>query len=275
VAYRENGTKMTLPPNRETMTIEQPRKRSRLKVIAVVGLVALVIGGYGLYRYFSGDAPDPVDLDRTVAAVTTTVADGSTTTPADGSATTLADGGVEGSWTVDTSIGDFAFDDATASFAGFRVDEELAGIGAAEAVGRTPEVSGSIEITGTTLQAATIEADLTAIVSNEPRREAAIQRALDTSTNPLATFTLTSPVDFGEAAATGARISVTAVGDLTVNGVTNPVEIPIEAQLVEGNILVTGSLPIVFADYDVTAPRAPIVLSVADNGTLEFQLWLS
>ncbi|MET0697177.1 MAG: hypothetical protein ABWZ58_07095 [Acidimicrobiia bacterium] len=32
---------------------------------------------------------------------------------------------------------------------------------------------------------------------------------------------------------------------------------------------------ILFADYSVTVPSAPVVVSVEDNGILEFQLWLS
>ena len=31
---------------------------------------------------------------------------------------------------------------------------------------------------------------------------------------------------------------------------------------------------ILFADYSVTVPRAPGVVSVEDNGILDFQLWL-
>ena len=68
---------------------------------------------------------------------------------------------------------------------------------------------------------------------------------------------------------------MTALGDLTINGVTNSVEIALEAQLVEGNILVTGSLPVVFADYGVQTPTAPVVVSVEDNGTVEMQVWFS
>ncbi|MEX1126832.1 MAG: hypothetical protein WEE53_14320, partial [Acidimicrobiia bacterium] len=60
-----------------------------------------------------------------------------------------------------------------------------------------------------------------------------------------------------------------------INGVTNTVEIPLQAQLVDGMILVTGSTELLFADYGVNTPTAPVVLSVEDHGTLEFQLWFS
>ena len=51
--------------------------------------------------------------------------------------------------------------------------------------------------------------------------------------------------------------------------------VEIEARLAEGMILVVGSTEIVFADYDVTVPSAPVVLSVEDRGTLEIQLLMA
>ena len=57
----------------------------------------------------------------------------------------------DGTWKVDTSIGSFA--DNTSSFVGYRVQEQLAGIGANKAVGRTPDVSGTLTLSGTTVTA--------------------------------------------------------------------------------------------------------------------------
>ena len=48
----------------------------------------------------------------------------------------------------------------------------------------------------------------------------------------------------------------------------------LDAQLVEATVVVVGSTEIVFSDYGVTVPSAPIVVSVADRGTLELQLLL-
>jgi polyisoprenoid-binding protein YceI len=84
---------------------------------------------------------------------------------------------------------------------------------------------------------------------------------------------LTEPIDLGTDAETGETVTATATGDLTINAVTKPVTIPIEAKLVDGRILVTGSLDLVFADYNVETPSAPIVLSLENEGVMEFQLW--
>jgi polyisoprenoid-binding protein YceI len=177
---------------------------------------------------------------------------------------------------VDTTVGEFTVtEDTDATFAGFRVEEVLQSIGSSTAVGRTPDVAGTVEIDGTTLSSAEIVVDLTSIQSDEARREGRIQQALGTDASPTATFLLTEPIRLGDGAAKGEVVSAVATGELTINGVTNTVEIPVEARLVDAKILVTGSTGVTFSDYDITVPSAPVVLSVEDRGILEFQLWLS
>ena len=116
---------------------------------------------------------------------------------------------------------------------------------------------------------------MTAITTNESRRDDKVQSALDTAEFPTATFVLTEPIELGAAAADGEPVSTTATGELTIHGVTTTVTIPIEAQLVDDNIVVVGSLDIVFADYGVSVPTAPIVVSAEDHGTIELQLFFT
>ena len=238
-----------------------PRTRNALILGAVV--VALLAGG--ILWYVSRDSPDEVDLDT----ATEQVRDRTTTTGA-GSGETTPDG-VEGTWTVDTESGEFDFETATGSFVGFRVEEQLANIGAATAVGRTGELTGTLTIDGTSVTEASFEVDLTTITTNESRRDRRVQEALHTDQHPTATFELTEPIELGEGVESG-QVAVDAVGDLTVNGVTRPFTIPIEAELVEGTIVVVGSTEIVFSDFDVEVPSAPVVVSAEDRGTLELQL---
>ncbi len=232
------------------------------------GLVILVLIGGGLYWFLSDDAPPAVDLDTAAGSVTTTTSSddtGTTGAPA-------ADGDIAGTWTVDADSGDVEFESATGSFVGFRIGENLASIGVTEAVGRTRDVSGTLTIDGTTATEATFEADMTAITTNESRRDDKVQSALETDQFPTATFVLTEPIELGDGAASGEDVKVDAVGDLTIHGVTKSVTFPLEAKLVEGTVVVVGSLPVVFADYDVEVPRSPVVVSVDDHGTLELQL---
>jgi len=251
----------------------------------------VVLGAVGIWWvFFSDDAPEAVSIDAANqqldedlgAAVEDEAAesesdapdpdDGVTDeTPAEAPATD----GVNGTWVIDSEIGTFDFESASGSFAGFRVDEELT-IGEVEAVGRTDAVSGSITIDGETLTAADVTVRLTDLVSNDSRRENAIQDALDTAQFPQATFVLDEPVDLPAIEAGGDPIDVDATGTLTVHGVSNPATFSLTALVRDdGFAVITGSSPVVFDDYGVTPPSAPVVVSVDDEGTIELQLILT
>lgn len=247
-----------------TETRPLSKTRRRWVIPTVMAGVVLAAAVAGVVWFFSGDAPPEVDLSETASAV------------AGNETSNSASGDIGGTWVVDTSVGTFTVEEAaTATFVGFRVEEVLSSVGSTTAVGRTPAIEGTVSIDGTTLTGVEITADMTVIVSDESRRDDNIQDALQTSVNPTATFALTEPIDLGSGAAEGEVVTVPAAGELTINGVTNEIEIPIEAQLVDGRILIIGSTEIVFADYDVEAPSAPVVVSVEDHGVLEIQLWLS
>ena len=89
--------------------------------------------------------------------------------PAEPSTAGSETGGIAGTWTVDPTVG--SFDDFSGSFVGYRVQEELASVGATEAVGRTPDVTGTLTVDGTTITAAEFTADLTTLQSDEGNRD--------------------------------------------------------------------------------------------------------
>ncbi|MEM8905875.1 MAG: YceI family protein [Actinomycetota bacterium] len=257
---------MTATAPSPTPETTNPRRR-RLMIGGGILAVILIVAGVGLWWFFRDDAPAEVDLATAVEQVTSGDEASTGDAPAGG-----GDVEIDGAWAVDTSIGDFDFETATGSFAGFRVEEELSTIGSTTAVGRTGGVAGTLEIEGTTLSSAEISADLSQITTNDSRRDSRARGALDTDNFPEATFVLAEPVDFGAAAAEGEAVSVTATGDLTIKGVTQRVEFPLQAQLSEGVVVVVGSLDVTFSDFDVEVPSAPIVVSVDDEGVLELQL---
>jgi polyisoprenoid-binding protein YceI len=239
------------------------RRAPRRKLLRwSLGALAVVIIGAGafVWWFFRGDAPDAVSIGNAVAQVQDSQAEYT---------------GVDGTWSVDTSVGEFSYEDSTGTFVGLRVEEELSRIGSTTAVGRTPDVTGTLEIEGTSVTSVSIEADMTAITTNESRRDDKVQSALDTAGFPTATFVLTKPIDLGSADAEGGAVSTTATGELTIHGVTKTVTIPIEAQLVDDNVVVVGSLDVVFADYGVSVPSAPIVVSAEDHGVIELQLFFT
>jgi len=246
------------------------RKRWWIVALAAV-LVLVVAGGAVWYFVFRDNAPAEVSLDRAASSL-----DGehSGTTATSGGDTASTGSGLDGTWTVNQSIG--SFNDFSSSFAGFRVQEQLAGIGAKTAVGRTPKVTGSMTIEGTTVPKASFDVDMTTLTTDDARRDGAIQtQAIETARFPKASFVLTQPIDLGSIPADGQQIDIDATGNLTLHGVTKQVTIPLQAQRKGDVIAVVGSLDIPFSDYSISQPRAAAVLSVDDHGTMEVQLFFT
>ncbi len=242
------------------------KRRPRLLIaIAALVVVAGAAGLYGLATLFLHPAPAAVSL---VPGSTQPAA--SVGALPSGAAATLSSG-LDGTWSVDTSIG--AFSDFTASWVGYRVDETLAGNRANTAVGRTPDVTGSLVMVGTQITSVGVTANVQTLQSDDNRRDGQLHRqALETDQFPEATFKLTTPIDLGSTPTDGGTISVTATGELTLHGVTRTVQVPIEARLSGDVVTVAGSVAIQFADYGIDQPSSFIVLSVEDHGTMEFQL---
>jgi polyisoprenoid-binding protein YceI len=239
--------------------------RSRVLIAATLVVVAVVVGGYIAYdQVLRGDSVAALALPSASPApsdsAAATASSGSTAAPA---ANTTD---VAGTWSV-----------GSGSQAGYRVREQLANLPAeSDAVGRTDQVSGSITLTTsggtTTLTTATISVDTTSITSDKSQRDNRLRsQGLETDQYPTATFTLTAPVEIPAAALAGTATDVTLTGDLTLHGVTKSVQIPAQAQLVNGAIQVAGSITFPLSRYSITAPNVGgIIVSIADQGTLEF-----
>ena len=260
--------------------------RRRPVIIVASLVVAVLVAGIGVWWFLlRSDAPPAVNLDDAVASVTTTTTGPATTTTTI-TTSTVATGGEPTSTTAPVTTtttitatgaqqldGTWQVDDSGTSFVGYRVEEELANFGFTEAVGRTTLVSGSLELSDLSITSVAVEADMTALRSDSSRRDGALRsQALETNRFPTADFELTEPIALDGEPAPGEALEFTATGDLTIHGVTRPVAIPLQAQLVEDVIVVVGSLPVIFSDYDIDPPSAAIVLSVEDNGVMEFQL---
>jgi polyisoprenoid-binding protein YceI len=248
---------------------------SRRLIIDVAALAAagvLAFGGW--YAFLRGDGPAPVSLDtavqglqpsptapRATAAVTAaTTAAPSTATPA--VASKAAPGGAS-TWSVD----------GASSLVGYRAKEELSGIGANTAVGRTSTVTGQLQFDGKSVSALQVTADLRNLRSDESRRDNFLrQQGLETNRFPEATFALAEPIAVTVPVAEGATMAATAKGDLTVHGVTKRVDFPVEGKLSGGKLVVVGSMHTTFADFNMTKPRVPLVLSIDDDLLIELSL---
>jgi polyisoprenoid-binding protein YceI len=271
-----------------TRTAGRPRTGSYVIIAATLVSVLLFLAGVGIwYQFFRDDSPPPVSLSSAVSSLddatptattqvsataepsTEATATGApevaaTTTP-EAATTDAASTGLDGDWTIDTALD---------TFVGYRVGEELANVGTTEAVGRTSTVTGGVTVEDGTVISGMFEADLTTLESDKSMRDGQLGRqGIETDTYPTATFTLTQPLALDATLADGEAVQATAVGELTLHGVTNSVEIPLEIQASNGVIVVVGSLDIAFADYNIAQPSSMRVLSIDDHGVLELQLF--
>jgi polyisoprenoid-binding protein YceI len=236
------------------------RRNILLVAVAIFVVAAIAAGGYGLWYILIGPGgPAAVSGEAPVIPAGVSVA----------APTTL-----DGSWQVNQTLGSIT--DFSSSWVGYRVQEQLAGVGGHTAVGRTPKVTGSLTLSGSTVSAVSIAADLTVLVSDDPQRHDQLRRqAIQTDSFPTATFTLTGPIHLGTLPGDGTAVAVTGTGSLTIHGTSKTVQISLQAQRQGGIIAVAGSVPIVFADYGFSGPNSFAVVSVNDHGTMELHLLLT
>jgi polyisoprenoid-binding protein YceI len=239
------------------MTRLRARRLGRWLLGGIVALAILVVGGTWLYIHvIEGPAPAPLSLGS-----------GSTTSPsAAGSAAAgiASTASVAGEWQV-----------AAGSVVGYRVNEVLAGQDNV-AVGRTSDITGSMTIDGSLVTTASFTVQMATIHSDESERDAQFDgRIMDTARYPTGALTLTTPIDLGTVAAGGVIRSYQASAKLTLHGVTRSVTFTLQAERGSAAIDVSGSIPIVFADWGIANPSFGSFVTTQDHGLLEFLITFS
>lgn len=238
--------------------------------IAIAAVLAVLVAAVAVWFFFiRDDSPAEFDIGSAADAAETDSPEDVVVDDPD------APIDPDGAWTVDS---EFVADDGTRSEAGYRVDEVLQVAGQSTAqtvVGRTADVTGTISIEGTKLTQARFEVQMSTVETDDSRRDGRFRSALAVSDFPTAVFELTSPADFGEVPNPGETVSTTIEGEMTIHGVTKTVELTMDAVITNGRLVVVGSTPVVFTDYEVTKPTAAIVVSLDDEGVIEFQLFMT
>jgi len=214
-----------------------------LLIGVTVALVAGVGGPYVFIHFVEGKAPAKFSLSASSASPSASLG-----------------GAVDGTWRI-----------ASGSQVGYRVHEILFGQ-TNEAAGRTSSVSGTITVAGTKITAASFTVDMTSVTSDKPMRDRQYNgRIMQTSTYPTSTFSLSDPIVFGSVPPQNSPQTKTATGKLTLHGVTKTVTFTIRCERTGDTAQVTGSIPITFADYNISNPSfGPVTTD--DHGTLEFKL---
>jgi polyisoprenoid-binding protein YceI len=217
---------------------------------AAAAVVVLAVGGTFIYIHLiSGPTPAPLSLKPSPGS-------GRPATAGDSAATSVG-----GTWKI-----------ATGSVVGYRVKEVLFGQNHV-AVGRTSTITGHLTISGTTVTAAAFTVQMATIKSDASERDGQFRgRIMDTAAYPTGTLTLTKPIALGTLPAVGVVKGYTAVADLTLHGQTRPVTFPLSAERTSSEIEVSGSIPILFANWDIPNPSFTGFVTTQNHGVLEFLL---
>jgi len=225
----------------ETRRLSQRRWVRGVALVIVIAIVAAVAGPFVYIHFIEGPAPAPLKLSPHTA-------------------TTTGGGPVAGTWKV-----------SSGSQAGYRVQEVLFGQNNT-AVGRTSDVTGQMAIAGSTVPAATFTVDLTTVHSDQAERDVQFEgRIMDTATYPTAKFTLSAPIELGAVPATGQIVTARATGALDMRGVSRSVTFSVQARYSGSAIEVSGSIPVLFANWDIANPSFGPV-TTQSQGIVEFLL---
>ena len=231
----------------------RPRRWAWWLLGAAGAVVVLAVGGTFLYIHvISGPTPAPLSLKPASRS----------SSPA--SAGESAATSVGGTWKI-----------AAGSVVGYRVKEVLFGQNHV-AVGRTSTITGHLTISGTSVTAAAFTVQMATIKSDESERDVQFRgRIMDTSAYPTGTLTLARPIALASLPAPGVVRTYTVTARLTLHGHTRTVTFPLSAERTSGEIEMSGSIPILFADWDIPNPSFTGFVTTQNHGVLEFLLKLA
>lgn len=232
---------------------------------AVVAIAIAIPAGTWVYIHvIQDDPPPPLTLDTAASGQVTTTSAVASSTP-----TTTTLGGPAATTASPSTTGGETWRPTPASILGYRIKEVLFGQ-ANDAVGRTSSITGSMTINGAAVSAVELSVDMKSVKSDSGQRDGQFQgRIMNTATFPTATFTLTQPLTLSAVPSDNSIVDAKATGSLTMHGVTKPVTFDLKAQRDGADIKVNGSIPIVFADYNIGNPSAGPA-TTEDHGVIEF-----
>src|SRR5262245_51020763 len=210
--------------------------RSRRKIGLAAALVAILGIGAAAGAWFfllRSSAPAAVSIESAAAYITGRGPDVPATGSSEAAANPLA-----GTWSLAPG---------SASFAGYRVQETLAGFGANTAVGRTTSLNATLIYDGAAITGVQVTADLTKLKSDQSLRDRQLTfQAIETNKFPTATFSLSAPIANEAVPAESQTVTKKLQGDLTLHGVTRPISLEVQGQLKNGQLVIVGSTNIAF-----------------------------
>lgn len=138
--------------------------------------------------------------------------------------------------------------------------------------GSTHAVTGFVEVADGTVTGGEVTVDVTTMKSDIEKRDINVRRnILDTDEFPTATFTLTDTVDLAQVPSDGTAGQVTLKGDLSLHGVSQPVESTMDVLRTGTRIVVAGNIPINRTDFGVNTSDF-VAAKIDEEGELNLRL---
>lgn len=161
----------------------------------------------------------------------------------------------------------------------YRVREQLVNVSLPnDAIGRASTITGGIALDstgGVIAGGSQFVIDVTTLKSDRDRRNGYVRgRLLETEQFPTVTFAPTAVSGVRLPLPTSGETSFTIPGNLTVKGVTYPVTWQGKGSFSGGEFSGTAATAFSFADFNLTKPRVPVLLSVEDTIKLEYDFKL-
>jgi polyisoprenoid-binding protein YceI len=165
---------------------------------------------------------------------------------------------------------------AGGSEARYHAQEVLSGRGANEAIGRTGDVTGLIQLgaDGNVLtDQSRITVDLRTLQSDSGMRDNYIKRStLQVEQFPTAEFVVTGAPGLPIPLPTNGSATFELTGDLTVHGVTRPASWQASANFTDREVICTATTTVLMSDFGMTPPRVGAVVSIEDAVRLELDV---
>ncbi len=165
------------------------------------------------------------------------------------------------------------------SEARYRVTEQLVNRDLpSDAIGRTNQIGGSIVLdAGGQIDAekSKITVNVASLATDQSRRDNFVRgNILQTDQYPEAYFVPREISGLSFPLPETGQVSFQVTGDLTIRDVTRPVTWAVSGAVEGGQAVGTASTTFTFAEFNLSQPRVPVVLSVKDSITLETDITL-
>ena len=161
------------------------------------------------------------------------------------------------------------------SKARYRAKEELAQVGANEAVGETQAIAGQFGFgdDGLPLPCSRFDVDLRTLQSDQAKRDNYLYRnTLEAEKYPLATFVLRAVEGMDAPLQEGQETTLRLIGDLTLRDETKLVAWEAKVTLDGGTLAGTAATMFKMSDFGIEPPSVPVVLSLDETIRLEVDL---